>query len=81
MDAFKVLEEKIAMLVERVNTLKAANKTLETENKKLQKKVSSLEEAMLVDGQRITSLDEEKNAAKLVVESLIKNIDSLIEKQ
>jgi len=81
MDAFKVLEEKIAMLVERVNTLKAANKTLEIENKKLQKKVSSLEEAMLVDGQRITSLDEEKNAAKLVVESLIKNIDSLIEKQ
>lgn len=81
MDAFKVLEEKIAMLVERVNTLKAANKTLDIENKKLQKKISTLEEAMLVDGQRITSLDEEKNAAKLVVESLIKNIDSLIEKQ
>lgn len=72
MDAFKVLEEKIALLVERISVLKK-------ENDKLQKKVVKLEESLLADAKKIDVLDQEKTVTKMVVDDLIKSLDSLIE--
>lgn len=79
MDAFKVLEEKIVLLVERVAYLKKENETLLQKNDELQAKVTALEESLLADTRHIDSLHAEKEVTKMVVDDLIKNIDALIE--
>lgn len=81
MDAFKVLEEKIALLVERITSLKKENATLADKNKQLKSQVKLLEESLLADTQKIDKLGQEQEVTKMVVDDLIKSIDSLIEKQ
>lgn len=80
MDAFKVLEEKVALLIERITFLKQENESLHTQNAQLKSKISLLEDSLLVDAQKLDKLDQEKSVTKMVVDDLIKNIDCLIEK-
>ena len=79
MDAFKVLEEKIAFLVERISALKQENEKLATKNEKLHNKIQLLEESLLADAKKLDKLDQEKTVTKMVVDDLIKSLDSLIE--
>lgn len=79
MDAFKVLEEKIVLLVERIAALKKENESLQECNKQLQAKVAVLEESLLSDTHKLDKLHAEQEVTKMVVDDLIKNIDSLIE--
>lgn len=79
MDAFKVLEEKVVLLVERVASLKKENESLMKQNEELQLKVAALEESLLSDTHTLDSLHAEKEVTKMVVDDLIKNIDALIE--
>lgn len=81
MDAFKLLEEKIVSLIDRINDLQHTKIDLEERNIELQSKIKQLEETLMADVQRLDKLDQEKSITKLVVEDLIKSIDSLVEKQ
>ena len=79
MDAFKVLEEKVAVLIERLQAAKKEILKLSTENEKLSAQIKTLEEALMVDTEKLDKLDQEKSLTKMVVDDLIKNIDSLVE--
>ncbi len=81
MDAFKLLEEKIASLIARVSELQQIKLDLEAQNVDLHLRIKSLEETLMADTHKLDTLAQEKNITKLVVEDLIKNIDALVEKQ
>lgn len=95
MDALKIFEEKLTKLAERIKELSAENsqlleetKELRTENSnlveenaQLSAKVSLLEKNLMDDSRRIDELKQEKELTKLVVDDLIKSIDSLVENQ
>ena len=78
MDTLKVLEDKIALLVNRVHELKKDNDVLVDENCRLATRLKNLEESLQTDTQRITKLDEERALTKMVVDDLIKSIDLLV---
>ncbi len=79
MDALKVLDEKIAGLISRINDLEADNAKLAADNAQLTAKLETMETSMLSDIKRIEELDQEKALTRMVVDDLIKNIDSLAE--
>lgn len=74
----KMLEEKIASLVDLVKELKAENARLTEENAQWQVKIKSLEKSVNTDAQRLEELNQEKALTKIVVDDLIKSIDSLV---
>jgi len=79
MNILKVLEGKVAELVKKIKELEAANGKLIAENMQLTAKLETMENSMLSDIQRIEELDQEKALTKMVVDDLIKSIDSLVE--
>jgi len=79
MDLLKVLEEKVAGLVRRIKELEAENVKLSAENVQLTAKLETMENSMLSDIKRIEELDQEKALTRMVVDDLIKDIDSLVE--
>jgi regulator of replication initiation timing len=79
MDTLKVLEEKIALLVQKIHELKKENALLVEQNEQLLVRVKAAEESLEVDVRQIAKLDEEKALTKMVVDDLIKSIDSLVE--
>ena len=83
MEALHVLEQKIVQLIALVKDLKeqnselqARNALLEGQSQELSKKVESLEVSMLSNKE---NFKEEAELARLAVDELIKNIDSLVE--
>ena len=79
MDAMKVLEEKIATLIRKIKELEAEKEKLSADNTQLAAKLETMENSMLSDIKRIEELDQEKALTRMVVDDLIKNIDSLVE--
>ncbi len=85
METLQILEQKIAQLIALVKELYTQIKTLKTENTALMQSnvelAHELEDmkASLLTGQEI--LEEEKALAKLAVDEIIKNIDSLVSNQ
>jgi hypothetical protein len=79
METLTVLEKKIASLIDIIKELKAENARLAEENAQLAAKVMTTEKTLLTDAQRVEELDQEKALTKMVVDDLIKSIDSLIE--
>lgn len=79
MDTLKVLDEKVAGLIRRIKELEAENTKLSAENTQLTAKLETMENSMLSDIKRIEELDQEKALTRMVVDDLIKNIDSLVE--
>jgi len=75
----KVLEKKIYSLVELVKELKTENAKLAEENAQLLAKLESVQDSMFTESNRVEKLDQEKTMTKMVVDDLIKSIDSLVE--
>lgn len=85
MEALGILEKKLADLVELAKKFKDQNSKLEENNKFLQEEnaqlkdqILSFEEALLKNSE---NLSEEKELTKMVVDGLIKSIDTLIENE
>ena len=81
MSTLKALEEKLASLVELVKDLKTENAKLAEENALLAAKLSMLESSLQDDALQLDELKQEKELTKLVIDDLIKNIDSLVGSQ
>jgi|ERR1700733_2645989 predicted nuclease with TOPRIM domain len=95
MDALKILEEKITSLVELINKLKTENAELKTENanlaqelaqvgeenSQLSSKLLAVEGSLQKDSHRLDELKQEKELTRIVVDDLIKSLDSLVESQ
>jgi len=95
MEVLTLLEKKIGSLLELVNKFKDENSKLKAENAKLtdesakllQKvesltsKIESIKGAAVERGKDLDELSQEKAVTKMVVDDLIKNIDSFVEKE
>lgn len=81
MDSLKLLEEKLACLVELIKELKTENAKIAEENAQLSAKLIMLESSSRDDSARLKSLNKEQESVRLAVDDLIKNIDSLVETQ
>ncbi|HBL98706.1 TPA: hypothetical protein DDZ86_03630 [Candidatus Dependentiae bacterium] len=88
MEILRVLEEKIAQLIqskkldlEIIEQLKREQLSLREENKKLSGEVTRLEEALLAQAKTREEFDEEREITKMTVDELIQNIDVLLEKE
>lgn len=78
MNILEALEAKIASLIEVLKELKAENSRLIKENGQLIAKFETMEAAVRANDQRV---EEEKALTKVVVDDLIKNIDSLMHEE
>lgn len=79
METLSVLEKKVASLIDIIRQLKAENARLVEENDQLASKLVMMQSAVHEDAKRVEELDQEKALTKMVVDDLIKNIDSLVE--
>jgi hypothetical protein len=84
-EALGILEKKLASLVDLAKKLKEENQDLREkncllseENLQLHEKLDFLESASV---NKSDMLNQEKEITKMVVDGLIKNIDSLIESE
>lgn len=78
MEAFNLLEEKISILLDHVTKLKNEKELLVKENNLLKEQNEALENSLLQNNQNIDDLNTEKSATKMLVDDLIKNIDTLV---
>ncbi len=81
MSVLKVLEEKLFCLAELVKEYKTENAELKNENARLAEEAAQLEAKMVMLQNSLQSDKQEKELTRLVVDDLIKSIDSLIENQ
>ncbi len=88
MEVLRILEEKIAQLIqskkldlEIIEQLKNERLTLQEGNKRLSSEILRLEEALLTHTRNSKELDEEREMTKMTVDELIQNIDVLLEKE
>jgi len=93
MEALGLLEKKIKNLVEFVGKLKGENAKLKTENSRLKDenvkllkeiksfeiRMESTEGSILEQSKNLEELSQEKELTKIVVDDLIKNIDSFVQ--
>ena len=68
-------------LIEEIKLLKADNVDLFNENTKIAAQLKTVEEAMLRENKIVDVLRQEKSATKLVVDDLIKSIETLVERE
>jgi peptidoglycan hydrolase CwlO-like protein len=80
-ETLSTLQDKVEKLIALVKDLKTENAKLEKENKQLAKKIESLSSAAQSTETDIKELSQEKTQTKMVVEDLIKSIDSFISMQ
>jgi len=95
MDALGILEKKIKTLLEFIDKLKDENSVLKDETKKLAEEknrlsleleglnsnLETVEGAVAQSSKNLEELSQEKALTKMVVEDLIKSIDSLVEQE
>ena len=95
MEAFHVLEQKIAQLVEIIKELRAENMRLCEDNSQmmqekanvveqmcqLKSQMEQMEHSILKGHQNIEELNQERELTKMVVGDLIKSIDILVERE
>lgn len=81
MEILTVLEKKVASLIDTIKQLKLQNDQLMAENSQLAERLLMIETSVHADAKRVEELDQEKALTKLVVDDLIKSIDSLIESE
>lgn len=93
MEVFTLLESRIKSLVELVNKLKDEGVGLKAENARLieenaslsdkvfslQAQIDSFEGAIVENSKNLDELSQEKALTRMVVDDLIKSIDSLVE--
>jgi cell division protein FtsB len=78
MEPLSMLEEKVSLLLNLVKELKKENARLDKENSDLLNKIELLESSTIDQSQQAA---EEKALTKIVVEDLIKSIDSFVQKE
>ena len=78
METLDILGKKITSLIELTQRLQAENAKLAEENAQLSAKLKAIENSIEVDGDRMEELNQEKALTKMVVDDLIKSIDSLV---
>jgi regulator of replication initiation timing len=78
-ETLSVLEKKVVSLIEIIKQLKAENARLTEENAQLADKITMMQTVAADEAKRADEFDQEKALTKMVVDDLIKNIDSLIE--
>jgi len=78
MEALNILEQKVTELVAKVSDLQNQNEILCDEVESLREKNEILEDALLKNRE---DSDQEKELTKMVVDSLIQNVDSALNKQ
>lgn len=81
METLGALQEKVDALLDLVKRLKVLNAELTKENKKLSSQLAEITSDRHTTQEDIQKLHEEKNQTKLVVEDLIKSIDTFINAQ
>lgn len=81
MNSLKLLEEKLISLAELIKELKTENAKLAEENAQLSAKLMMLHNSLQDDTRCLDELKQEKELTRLVVDDLIKSIDSLVENQ
>ena len=95
MQVLHLLEKKIGSLLELIKSLKEENSKLKAENASLKEKnahisqknttleleVKSIQDAVSERGTNLNELNQEKAMTKIVVNDLIKNIDSFIKEE
>jgi len=95
MESLSLLENKIKSLIELVNKLKKDNCSLNEKNaqlvdensqlsqeiRRLGDKVETFRSSTLEHDKDLEELSQEKKLTKMVVEDLIKNIDSFVAKE
>lgn len=78
MEVLSLLEKKITDLLTVVKERNFRISELNEENKSLREKIDALETIVLKEKDE---LDQEKELTKMVVDGLIKNIDSIVESE
>ena len=78
MEALAILEKKIEELVQLISQLRLEKAELAQENIALQKKIEDLE-VMTLEGKKES--DKERDLAREMVDSLIKDIDAVVEQE
>lgn len=81
MNGLKQLQERLLYLAELVKELKTENAKLAEENAQLAAELMMLQNSLKDDVQRIDELKKEKEETRLLVDDLLKNIDTLVENQ
>ncbi len=76
-----LLEEKVVRLVEMVKSLKHANQSLQEENQMLKHQLMKTESSLVEETRDLEELSQEKMMARLLVDDLIKSIDSLVDQK
>lgn len=77
-DSLSLLEKKVIDLLDSNKKLKSENIELAEKNQLLNEKIDALEMSMLKEKD---DLDQEKEITKMVVDGLLKSIDSLVESE
>ena len=81
MDILQILENKIHSLLLLIKKLKEQNECLSNENVQLIAQIESMKNNMLKESHDMDELTKERELTKMVVDDLIRNIDSLVEKE
>lgn len=81
MEALQSLEKKIENLIDLVNKLKKENAGLIDQNAQLTKTLKESQEALLHETKDLGSLEQQRQEAMNIVDALIKNIDTFIERE
>lgn len=76
-----LLEEKVIRLVDMVKNLKLSKQTLEEENQMLKHQLMKTESSLVAETKDLEELSQEKMMTKMIVDDLIKSIDSLVDQK
>jgi hypothetical protein len=78
METLQILEKKVETLIHFIRELKAKNVQLLEKNTVLTEKLETIERSLLTENEFIEKLNQEKNVTKIVVDDLIKSIDTML---
>ncbi len=76
-----LLEEKVIRLVDMVKAFKLANQSLQEENQMLKHQLMKSESSLVAETKDLEELSQEKMMTKMIVDDLIKSIDSLVDQK
>lgn len=76
-----LLEEKVIRLVDMVKHFKQANQTLQEENQMLKHQLIKVESSLVHETKDLEELSQEKMMTKMIVDDLIRSIDSLVDQK
>lgn len=79
MKTLEMLEKRVRALVDMVQELQANNVSLSKENKELQEQIQVMEKTIMQESKNLDNLKVEQDKTKSFVDSLIKDIDALVE--